>query len=96
MPTPEERVQVPRPQRHKVFKGAKVIVEGRWSGVDCIVRNISAAGAKITCSKPDEVPNEFSLLIFSDRTVQNAKVVWRKADGLGIQFTSAKTLAFST
>ena len=89
-----ERLHKPRAHRHRVFKGAKAMIEGHWAGVECIVRNISTSGAKITCKDPFVLPSEFALLISSEHTVQNVRVIWRSDEALGLQFTSERVPSY--
>lgn len=73
--------------RHRVLKDGKIIMLNNWSVVDCCVRDISEMGARIRCSDPGAVPNEFRLLIPSDSTIRDARVVWRREEYCGIVFT---------
>ncbi len=80
-------------QRMRVLKGAKIVSMNQWSVVDCTVRDLSETGAKIICGDQAAVANEFRFLIPSENTIRNARVVWRRGDLLGIEFTSEKTRA---
>ena len=79
--------------RARVLKGAKIISMNQWSVTDCVIRDMSATGARIVCGDQMAVANEFRFLVPSDNTICTAKVVWRRGDLLGIQFTSEKTRA---
>lgn len=80
-------------KRMRVLKSAKLISMNNWSLVDCTIRDISETGARIVCGDQMAVANEFRFLVPSDNTICNAKVVWRRGELLGIEFTSAKTRA---
>lgn len=77
----------------RVLKGAKIVSMNQWSVVDCTVRDMSETGAKLICGDQVSVANEFRFLLPSDNTIRTAKVVWRRGDQLGIEFTSEKTRA---
>ena len=80
-------------QRQRVLKGAKIVALHQWTIVDCTVRDLSETGARIICKDQMAVQNEFRFLILADNTICNAKVVWRRGDEIGIEFTSEKTRA---
>jgi hypothetical protein len=71
--------------RQKVLKTARIILED-LKGIDCALRDVSATGAKLMVKKPEELPETFRLLI-SDSTIRPVKVMWRKPDSVGVQFT---------
>jgi hypothetical protein len=79
--------------RLRVLKGAKVVPLTTWSLIDCVVRDISTTGAKLRCADPSKVPDEFRLLLPAENTIQSAKVVWRKTDLIGVEFTGEKLRA---
>lgn len=80
-------------QRQRVLKGAKIVSMNRWSVVDCTVRDMSETGAKLICGDQAAVATEFRFLLPSDNSIRTAKVVWRRGDLLGIEFTSEKLRA---
>ena len=73
--------------RHRVLKDGKIVMLNNWSVVDCCVRDMSATGARIRCGDPAAVPNDFRLLVPSDNTISDARVVWRREGHCGIVFT---------
>ena len=77
----------------RVLKGAKIVSMNQWSVVDCTVRDMSETGARLICGDQVSVANEFRFLLPSENTIRTAKVVWRRGDQLGIEFTSEKTRA---
>lgn len=58
-----------------------------WSVVDCSVRDLSETGARIRCKDQSAVPSDFKLLLLAENRIRDARVVWRKDDQLGLQFT---------
>lgn len=87
----EENSRVAR--RSRVLKGAKLVHMKNWSLVDCTIKDISLTGAKLICGDQYSVADQFRFMIPSDNTIQPAKVVWRKDNMLGIEFTGEKTRA---
>ncbi len=86
----ENKRRAPRP---RVFKGGKIVALDQWLLSDCQIRDISETGARIICKDQLSVPTAFRLLIPMDNTIQDARVVWRKDDLIGIRFTSERTRA---
>lgn len=76
-----------RTSRHRVLKEGKIVMLNNWSVVDCSVRDLSETGARIRCKDQRAVPSEFKLLMLADNRIRDARVVWRKDDQLGLQFT---------
>jgi hypothetical protein len=73
--------------RQRTLKSAKIVHLTKWLVVDCAVRDISATGAKLQCKAQMSVPDEMRFLMVSENTIRTAKVVWRREDLIGIEFT---------
>lgn len=71
-------------QRHRVFKGGKIIFEN--SGIACTVRNMSSSGAAIDLEGPVTLPQSFTLSIARDNFVRNCRAVWRSDRRIGLAF----------
>jgi hypothetical protein len=76
-----------RASRHRVLKEGKIVMLNNWSVVDCSVRDLSDTGARIRCKDQSAVPTDFKLLLLAENRIRDARVVWRKDDQLGLQFT---------
>jgi hypothetical protein len=74
-----------RSQRHRALKRATIAFER--SAIDCVVRNLSSTGACLEIVSPIGIPNEFTLVILSDKVQQQCQVVWRTAQRIGVSFT---------
>jgi hypothetical protein len=74
-----------RSQRRRALKGATIAFKGA-AGIDCIVRNLSNAGACLEIVSPIGIPDEFTLVIPSDDVKQGCHVVWRTAHRIGVSF----------
>lgn len=79
--------------RLRVLKGAKIVSMNFQSVVDCKVRDLTKTGAKIICGDQAAVAGAFRFLLLGDNTIRDARVIWRRGDELGIEFTSEKTTA---
>ena len=79
---PEERRRFPRT---KCFKGAKLVAPGQ-AVVACVVRNVSAEGAKLQFPGFTALPDEFDLCFDSGRRVRQCRVMWRTESDAGVWF----------
>ena len=69
--------------RMRTLKGAQIV----WPTgvpVNCIVRNLSTAGASLEVQSP--VPNTFELVFAGDQSRRSCRVVWRRETRIGVQF----------
>lgn len=73
-------------QRTRALKGATIVFE-RDAAIDCVVRNLSKTGACLEIVSPLGIPDEFTLVILSDKVKQQCRVVWRTARRIGVSFT---------
>lgn len=71
--------------RQRTFLGAS-IARDRAPDVDCIVRNMSRAGACLELQGPAVLPDEFSLLIRPAGVRRACRLVWQKAQRSGVRF----------
>ena len=75
----------PKVQRGRTLKAGS-IVSNSAAGVDCRVRNMSAAGACLEVTSQVGVPNDFVLVVGYDRFKQACHVIWRSDTRLGVEF----------
>lgn len=71
--------------RSRAFLGAKIVLEGGFSVFDCLVRDISSAGARLKVQNALPIPEKFTLLISDGRSFE-ATVRWRRLDSIGVSF----------
>jgi len=80
-------------ERRKVHRGrtlkAGSINFNRAGGIDCRVRNMSAAGACLEVTSQIGIPNDFILVVGYDKFKQTCAVVWRSDTRLGVEFRAA-------
>jgi PilZ domain len=55
--------------------------------VDGIMRDISDTGAKIECKNCNMVQDKFRLLVVVDGSIKPCKIVWRRLNTMGVEFT---------
>ena len=72
-------------QRQRVLKAGMIALDG-GAAVDCIVRNISEAGASLEIESPVGIPNNFTLVIKADKFTRPCHIAWRKARRIGVRF----------
>jgi len=79
---PDERRRFPRT---KCFKGAKIVASGH-AVVACIVRNVSAEGARLELPYSAVLPGVFDLCFDSGSRKRQCKVMWRTSRDAGVWF----------
>ncbi len=64
-----------------------ITLEGGFAARPCVVRDISATGAKITMGDGNVLPARLKLAFSRDaRKGRNCEVVWRRGASAGIKF----------
>ena len=81
----EERRKNPR---QRTLKAAKIVFHDRRTVLDCTARNLTQEGASLTVGNTVSLPDRFRLTIPADKFDRPCRVVWRKADRVGVQFIS--------
>jgi hypothetical protein len=72
--------------RNRTFLGGMIAFNHRNSTMNCLVRNFSVGGAKISFTNTVTVPDVFDLTIKQKERTLLARIVWRRADEAGIVF----------
>lgn len=83
--TDDARVAV----RRRTLKAGVVAYSDRHVTVGCLVRDISATGARLRIEGSVTAPDTFELIISLDGLEADCQVVWRKATDLGVRFLGA-------
>ena len=73
-------------ERVRTILGARIIFNNKRSTLECQIRNISAAGAKLAVSETVALPDEFDLHVPQRGRTFRARLRWRSADGVGVEF----------
>lgn len=61
-------------------------VNNGLTDVDCMIRDLSAQGAKLSCSGGITLPAVFNLHVPLKNKTMRAKVNWRRGDEIGVSF----------
>lgn len=72
-------------RRDLTYLGARVAFNGRGSTMDCLVRNLSTDGAKLSFSSTLGLPVECEISIRAGEP-RPARVVWREERTAGVEF----------
>jgi hypothetical protein len=72
--------------RHRTFKAAHIAFKERGAAISCVVRDLSDTGACLKVESPIGIPETFDLVFESDQSIRTCRVVWRKANQIGIEF----------
>ncbi len=71
--------------RHRTLKGAKIVLPGHRSLLDCQVRDLSDSGARLRIASTVGVPDSFDLAV-SGAPTRHCRVAWRTLEELGVSF----------
>jgi hypothetical protein len=81
-----------REQRWPAYLGGTITYSKRVAVLDCLVRNISPRGARLTIAS-GIVPDAFELHIPQQQAEYHARMRWRSADAIGVEFSHAQDAA---
>jgi PilZ domain len=71
-------------QSQNVIKAGTISFDG--TGIDCLVRNMSAGGANLEVESQIGIPGSFELVINVENSKHHCRVVWRKGRRIGVAF----------
>jgi hypothetical protein len=72
--------------RLPAYMPAKMIVPGQASPAECIVRQISPAGAQLQVDTAWILPRTFWLRIIGDTNMYHCTMMWREGAKIGVEF----------
>jgi hypothetical protein len=72
-------------QRHRAKKAGSIKFR-HTNAFGCRVRNLSPAGACLEVPSRICIPDEFVLVVGSERLLQPCHAIWRTATRLGVEF----------
>jgi PilZ domain len=76
--------------RQKSFLRGCIYFNNRRSAIDCLVRDISSTGARITFAGEVSMPDKIELYIPQKQKVVQAHVQWRRSNEIGVDFTAGQ------
>ena len=80
-------------RRQRVLKGATLSFNKGYSAFECVVRNLSERGARLSLAETFGLPGRFRLAIGDEEKGRTARVVWRRSDAIGVSFEVAESAA---
>ena len=72
--------------RQRTFLKGRILFNKGASSMDCLVRDMSASGARLALTETSTLPESFELFIPQKERTYRAQLCWRRADGIGITF----------
>ena len=93
LPETEQSDEGRRTVRHRTFlRGCLFFNSGR-SSVECMIRDLTAKGAKLMISAAVNLPDKVELYIPQKEQKLRARVVWRTTEDVGISFAGSEASA---
>ena len=83
--------QKPKPEGRRTFLACKVITNYGQSSIDCVVRQMSDAGAVIEVESVHGIPEQFHLMIPGEGAPQPCRRAWQSDRQIGLMFETAET-----
>lgn len=84
----DDKRKVPR---RRVLKEGKIVFADAMRVIDCTIRDMSEAGARLLIANTVGVPETFLLYERSAEALHPARVVWRQSNALGVEFEGPAT-----
>src|SRR3954447_6825755 len=72
--------------RMRTLIAAKISFNNGQSTLDCLIRNLSDTGAKLSVSAAVTLPECFDLLIPQKSVTRRGRIVWRRGEAMGVRF----------
>lgn len=82
----DEKRKVPR---RRVLKEGKIVFADGLRVLDCTIRDMSANGARLLIASTVGLPDSFHLYEKSSGLLYPARIAWRQANALGVEFQGA-------
>ncbi|MDB5651566.1 MAG: pilus assembly protein PilZ [Hyphomicrobiales bacterium] len=79
--------------RRRAYLGARVVVDRGFQTFECLVLNLSDAGAELHTTAVQMLPDTFMLEVPRKGRSFKARVCWRKEDWIGVEFLESAVLA---
>jgi hypothetical protein len=72
--------------RKRSFLQGRIFFNNRRSSVDCLIRDISDTGAKLSFSEAVTVPEVMELYVPAKEEMRRVRAQWRSGNDMGIAF----------
>jgi hypothetical protein len=73
-------------RRQRVLKRGILVTNNGFSTVDCVIRDLSAHGARVAVEAEYKAPPQFSLLVVETGNRLPAERRWQKGKEIGLRF----------
>ena len=77
-------------QRQRSYLAGHIVLNKRFSTIDCVVRDISPDGAKIEVSDTIPLPGTFELIVRHRGDSRCARLIWHDQNRIGVVFDAVK------
>lgn len=81
-----ERTEQRGEQRRKALKGAQIVFNNGASSIDCLVKDMSATGARLQVESVIGIPDEFTLMLADGSPPRHCRARWKQARFIGVAF----------
>lgn len=90
MPTDDSTAMLERRHlpRHRTFLQGRVYFNGRRSSADCIIRELTEEGARLTFTDTVGLPHAFELHIPNRNHTYAVETVWNHGTEVGVSFSA--------
>lgn len=78
--------QARKSERSRAILGAVIVYNNRNSTINCQIRNISRAGARLSLSETCVLPEEFEIEVPQKGKTYRARLCWRDDESAGVEF----------
>ena len=75
-----------RSARRNINAQAVIRLSGGFAARPCTVLDLSDTGARLVVERPQEIPNEFTLMLSRRSEGRTARVKWRRGTQFGVEF----------
>jgi PilZ domain-containing protein len=72
--------------RQRTLKGGRIVFNEGYASFSCIIRNLSARGAKLQLESVLGIPSEFTLMFDDGSPPRICIIRWREPTSLGVEF----------
>lgn len=78
--------------RHRTLLGGKLVHTNGMLSMDCVLRNMSETGARLSLPPNTGAPDHFDLIDLKHGEAFSCRVVWRKYPMIGVTFDARDPL----
>jgi PilZ domain len=72
--------------RRRILKGAVIKFNNGFGNLECVLRNLTSNGARISMGQTGGIPTRLQIQIAGERTPIEAMVQWRTPRDIGLSF----------